>query len=56
MDNLRLAGAGESKSFDVTVLGLSGGTYCNQVSASSAQYGLSGNDRPAPNGAATQRC
>ncbi len=37
-------GAGESKSFDVTVLGLQGGTYCNQVSASSAQYGLSGND------------
>ncbi|CAA6678854.1 Unannotated [Lentimonas sp. CC4] len=37
-------GAGESKNFDVTVLGLEEGTYCNQVSASSAEYGLSGND------------
>jgi len=37
-------GAGESKSFDLTVLGLQGGTYCNQVSASSAEYGLSGSD------------
>ena len=36
--------AGESKSFDVTVLGLEDGTYCNQVSAASAEYGLSGND------------
>ena len=37
-------GAGESKSFDVTVLGLQEGTYCNQVSAASAEYGLSGDD------------
>jgi len=37
-------GAGESKSFELTVRGLEGGTYCNQVSASSAQYGLSGSD------------
>lgn len=37
-------GAGESKSFEVTVLGLQGGSYCNQVSASSAAYGLSGSD------------
>ena len=37
-------GGGESKSFEVTVLGLQGGTYCNQVSAASAQYGLSGSD------------
>jgi len=37
-------GAGESKSFDVTVLGLEEGTYCNQVSAASASYGLSGAD------------
>lgn len=37
-------GAGESKSFDVTVLGLQEGTYCNQVSAASAEYSLSGND------------
>lgn len=37
-------GAGQSKSFDVTVLGLQEGTYCNQVSAASSQYGLSGND------------
>lgn len=37
-------GAGESKSFELTVLGLQGGTYCNQVSASSAEYGLSGSD------------
>jgi uncharacterized repeat protein (TIGR01451 family) len=37
-------GAGESKSFDVTVLGLQVGTYCNQVSAASAAYGLSGDD------------
>lgn len=36
--------AGESKSFELTVLGLQGGTYCNQVSASSAEYGLSGSD------------
>ncbi|MGJ8638285.1 MAG: DUF7507 domain-containing protein [Opitutaceae bacterium] len=38
-----LAG-GQSKSFDLTVLGLQGGTYCNQVSADSAAYGLSGSD------------
>lgn len=37
-------GAGKSKSFDVTVLGLEEGTYCNQVAASSAEYGLSGDD------------
>jgi uncharacterized repeat protein (TIGR01451 family) len=37
-------GGGESKSFELTVLGLQGGTYCNQVSASSAEYGLSGSD------------
>jgi uncharacterized repeat protein (TIGR01451 family) len=37
-------GAGESKSFELTVLGLQGGTYCNQVSASSAEYGMSGSD------------
>lgn len=37
-------GAGESKSFDLTVLGLQEGTYCNQVGASSAEYGLSGDD------------
>ena len=37
-------GAGESKSFDVTVRGLQGGTYCNQVSAASAAYGLSDSD------------
>ena len=37
-------GAGESKSFELTVRGLEGGTYCNQVSASSAQYGLFGSD------------
>jgi uncharacterized repeat protein (TIGR01451 family) len=37
-------GAGESKSFDLTVLGLQEGTYCNQVSAASAEYGLSGDD------------
>jgi len=33
--------AGETKSFDVTVLGLQEGTYCNQVGASSGEYGLS---------------
>ena len=37
-------GAGETKSFELTVLGLQEGTYCNQVSAASAEYGLSGND------------
>lgn len=37
-------GAGESKSFELSVLGLQNGTYCNQVSASSAEYGLSGSD------------
>jgi len=37
-------GAGESKSFDLTVIGLQEGTYCNQVSAASSQYGLSGDD------------
>lgn len=37
-------GAGESKSFEVKVIGLEGGTYCNQVSATSAEYGLSGSD------------
>ena len=37
-------GAGESKSFDVTALGLQEGTYCNQVTASSSAYGLSGSD------------
>ena len=36
--------AGESKNFDVTVMGLAEGTYCNQVSAASAAYGLSGAD------------
>jgi uncharacterized repeat protein (TIGR01451 family) len=36
--------AGASQSFDVTVLGLQAGTYCNQVSASSSEYGLSGSD------------
>lgn len=36
--------AGESKSFDVEVLGLQSGTYCNQVSATSNAYGLSGSD------------
>lgn len=35
---------GESKSFELTVLGLSEGTYCNQVSAASAEYGLSGSE------------
>ena len=39
--NTRL-GAGESKSFELTVLGLKGGNYCNEVSAASAEYGLSG--------------
>ena len=37
-------GAGETKSFDLTVLGLEEGTFCNQVSASSSEYGLSGDD------------
>jgi uncharacterized repeat protein (TIGR01451 family) len=37
-------GAGESKSFDLTVIGLQEGTYCNQVSASSSEYGLTGGD------------
>lgn len=37
-------GAGQSKSFELTVLGLQEGTFCNQVSAGSSQYGLSGND------------
>lgn len=37
-------GAGETKSFDLTVLGLQEGTYCNQVSANSSEYGLSGDD------------
>jgi len=37
-------GAGESKSFELTVLGLQEGTYCNQVSASSSEYGLFGDD------------
>jgi uncharacterized repeat protein (TIGR01451 family) len=41
--NTRL-GAGESKSFELTVIGLREGTYCNQVGASSAEYGLSGDD------------
>ncbi len=36
--------AGESKSFDVTVLGLEEGSYCNQASASSAEYSLSASD------------
>lgn len=35
-------GAGESKSFELTVIGLQGGTYCNQVSAVSNEFGLSG--------------
>jgi len=35
-----LAG-GESKSFDLTVVGLEDGTYCNQVTANSSAYGLS---------------
>lgn len=37
-------GAGETKTFELTVVGLQGGTYCNQVSASSAEYGLFGED------------
>ncbi|MEM7790005.1 MAG: DUF11 domain-containing protein [Verrucomicrobiota bacterium] len=37
-------GGGESKSFDLTVLGLEEGIYCNEVSADSAEYGLSGSD------------
>lgn len=37
-------GAGESKSFELTVLGLQEGEYCNQVSAASSEYGLSGDD------------
>lgn len=37
-------GAGQTKSFELTVLGLKEGTYCNQVSAASAEYGLSGSD------------
>lgn len=37
-------GGGESKTFELTVTGHQGGTYCNQVSASSAAYGLSGSD------------
>lgn len=37
-------GAGESKSFGLTVLGLEEGTYCNQVSAVSSAYSLSGSD------------
>jgi len=41
--NTRL-GAGESKSFELSVIGLKEGTYCNQVGASSAAYGLSGDD------------
>jgi len=36
--------AGESKSFELEVLGLEEGTYCNEVSASSAEYGLSDSD------------
>lgn len=32
--------AGQSKSFKVNVLGLEGGTYCNQVVGRSAQYNL----------------
>ena len=39
--NTRL-GAGETKEFEVTVLGLQEGNYCNEVSAASAEYGLSG--------------
>ncbi|MGC6456081.1 MAG: DUF7507 domain-containing protein [Coraliomargaritaceae bacterium] len=35
--------AGKSKDFKVNVLGLEGGTYCNQVVANSAQYSLSDN-------------
>jgi len=37
-------GAGESKDFELTVLGLKDGTYCNQVGASSAEYGMSASD------------
>jgi len=40
--NTNLA-AGQSKSFDVTVLGLQAGTYCNQVSAQS-EYNLTDSD------------
>jgi uncharacterized repeat protein (TIGR01451 family) len=36
--------AGESKSFNLTVLGLQRGTYCNQVRAVSAAYGVSDSD------------
>ena len=35
--------AGQSKDFKVNVIGLEGGTYCNQVVARSAQYSLSDN-------------
>lgn len=38
-------GADESKSFEVTVQGKGIGTFCNQVSAASAQYGLSASDQ-----------
>lgn len=38
-------GAGESKTFELTVVGPQVGTYCNQASASSAEYGLSGSDQ-----------
>jgi uncharacterized repeat protein (TIGR01451 family) len=37
-------GGGETKTFELTVVGLEGGTYCNEVSAESAEYGLSGSD------------
>ncbi len=36
--------AGQSQSFNLEVLGLQGGTYCNQVAASSSEYGLSDSD------------
>ena len=36
--------AGQSQSFAVNVLGLETGTYCNQVRASSAAYGLTDTD------------
>lgn len=41
--------AGQSKDFKVNVLGLEGGTYCNQVVARSAQYSLSDNSEACTN-------
>ncbi|MFT5837205.1 MAG: putative repeat protein (TIGR01451 family) [Candidatus Azotimanducaceae bacterium] len=37
-------GGGESKSFDITVIGLEEGTFCNQVNAASSEFDLSGDD------------